>query len=327
VNDHKVRKIGILTSGGDAPGMNAAIRAIVRTASYYGLDVIGFMKGYYGLVHNEFIELNNRSVSNTIQRGGTILRSARCQEFRTAEGREQAAKNLQQLDIDALLVVGGDGSLRGAHLLADVWPGQILGLPGTIDNDLAGTDYTIGFFTALDTALDAIDKLRDTADAIDRVFVVEVMGRMAGFIAQGVGIGGGAEEIIVPEYSFNIDTVCEHIQLAKNKGKVSFIIVLAEGAYEGGAMAFSHVLSEKTGITCRPCVLGYIQRGGSPAALDRILATKLGAFAVEAVLQGVTGVMAGLINKELSLTPLEKTWTEKKALDPYLEKIQPILAQ
>ncbi|WP_455367003.1 6-phosphofructokinase [Kaarinaea lacus] len=327
MTDHKVHKIGVLTSGGDAPGMNAAIRAIVRTATHFGLDVVGFMKGYHGLVHNEYMELNNRSVSNTVQRGGTLLRSARCQEFRTQEGRQQAAQNLQQLGIDALLVIGGDGSLRGAHLLADEWSGQIIGLPGTIDNDLAGTDYTIGFFTALDTALDAIDKLRDTADAIDRVFVVEVMGRMAGFIAQGVGIGGGAEEIIVPEYKFDIDTVCEHIELARNKGKVSFIIVLAEGAYDGGAMALSQVLTDKTGIACRPCVLGYIQRGGSPAALDRILATKLGAYSVEAVLHGVNGVMVGLINKELSLTPLEKTWTEKKPLDAYLEKIQPILAQ
>ena len=327
MNDQKVHKIGVLTSGGDAPGMNAATRAIVRTATYYGLDVIGFMKGYYGLVNNEFIELNNRSVSNTIQRGGTFLRSARCQEFRTEEGRKQAARNLEQLGVDTLLVIGGDGSLRGAHLLTEVWQGQVIGLPGTIDNDLAGTDYTIGFFTALDTALDAIDKLRDTADAIDRVFIVEVMGRMAGFIAQGDGIGGGAEEIIVPEYAFDIDVISEHIELAKNKGKVSFIMVLAEGAYEGGATALSQVLTEKTGIACRPCVLGYIQRGGSPAALDRILATKLGAYAVEAALQGVSGVMVGLINKELSLTPLEKTWTEKKPLDAYLEKIQPILAQ
>ncbi|MEJ2179308.1 MAG: ATP-dependent 6-phosphofructokinase, partial [Gammaproteobacteria bacterium] len=232
------------------------MRAVVRTATHYDLEVFGFMHAYQGLINNNFINLNNRSVSNIIQRGGTILRSARCKAFRTPEGRAQSAENLSRLEIDALLVIGGDGSLRGAHALSEIWPGQIIGLPGTIDNDLFGTDYTIGFFTALDTALDAIDKIRDTADAIDRVFVVEVMGRMAGFIAEGVGIAGGAEEILVPERSVEMQSLVDDIQHAKAKGKVSFIIVVAEGAYQGGAATLATELEDKSGVECRPCILG-----------------------------------------------------------------------
>ncbi len=326
MQNHKISKIAVLTSGGDAPGMNAAIRAIVRTAIHHQLQVAGVQKGYYGLVHNEFANMNNRSVSNIIQRGGTILRSARCQTFRTEEGQRQAAKNLQSNDIDALFVIGGDGSLQGAHNLANHWPGQIIGLPGTIDNDLSGTDYTIGYFTALDTALDAIDKIRDTADAIDRVFLVEVMGRMAGFIAAGAGVAGGAEEILVPERSVDINALVGDITAAKEKGKVSFIMIVAEGAYPGGATALSIELEKKSGIECRPCILGYIQRGGSPAALDRILATKLGTFSVEQALQGVSGVMTGIINSEFVTTPLKQTWANRKPLDPYLFELQRIMS-
>ena len=322
-----IKKLAVITSGGDSPGMNAAVRAIVRTAAHYNLEVFGFLQAYKGLIDNEYIQLNNRSVSNIIQRGGTIIRSARCKAFKTTEGRAQAAANLTRLNIDALLVIGGDGSLKGASLLADHWSGQIIGLPGTIDNDLWGTDYTIGYFTALDTALDAIDKIRDTADAIDRVFLVEVMGRMAGFIAEGVGIAGGAEETLVPERPVDVDALIENIQAAKQKGKVSFIMVVAEGAYIGGATVLAQVLQEKSGIECRPCVLGHIQRGGSPAALDRILASKLGAYAVEQAIQGQSQVMAGIINNELVLTPLDLTWNNKKSLDPYLFSLQKILSQ
>ena len=325
--EHTVKRLGVLTSGGDAPGMNACTRAIVRTATHYDIQVFGFMQGYSGLVNNQFIAMDNRSVSNIVQRGGTILRSARCKEFKTAEGRQRAADNLDALQIDTLLVVGGDGSLRGAHLLSQQWPGKIIGLPGTIDNDLYGTDYTIGFFTALDTALDAIDKIRDTADAFDRVFLVEVMGRMAGFIAQFVGVGGGAEEILVPEQTFDVNVMCEHITAAKAKGKISYIIVVAEGAWPGGAVSLAQELQQRTGLECRPCVLGHIQRGGSPATLDRLLATKLGAFAVETAVQGQSGVMVGECNHTLVTTPLEQVWEQKKPLDPYLFKIQKILAQ
>ena len=321
------KKIAILTSGGDAPGMNAAIRAIVRTASYHGMAVIGYIGGYHGLVENQWTELNNRSVSNIIQRGGTLLKSARCMAFKTEEGRQKAARNLQTAGVDALLVIGGDGSLRGAHGLSQIWNGQIIGLPGTIDNDLYGTDWTIGYFTALDTALDAIDKIRDTADAIDRVFLVEVMGRIAGFIALGVGIGAGAEEILVPENSFDPDTLIENINAAKRKGKVSYIIVVAEGACDGGASALAKLLEQKSGIECRACILGYIQRGGSPSVLDRMLAAKLGAYAVQRVLDNASGIMVGSVNKELVSTPLEQTWSNKKKLDDYLLQIHDMLAQ
>ncbi len=322
-----IKKLGVITSGGDSPGMNAALRAIVRTAIHHNLEVFGFLQAYKGLIDNAYVELNSRSVSNIIQRGGTIIRSARCQAFKTPEGRTQAAANLTALDIDALLVIGGDGSLKGATKLAEHWSGQIIGLPGTIDNDLWGTDYTIGYFTALDTALDAIDKIRDTADAIDRVFLVEVMGRMAGFIAEGVGVSGGAEEILVPERTVDLDNLIQDINRAKQKGKVSFIMIVAEGAYPGGASALSQALEAQSGITCRPCILGHIQRGGSPAALDRILASKLGAFAVEQALQGQSHVMVGINSNELVVTPMAQTWQNKKTLDPYLLKLQKILSQ
>ena len=322
-----IKKLGIITSGGDSPGMNAALRAIVRTAIHHKIQVFGFLQAYKGLIDNAYVELNSRSVSNIIQRGGTIIRSARCQAFKTPEGRTQAAANLSALDIDALLVIGGDGSLKGATKLAEHWSGQIIGLPGTIDNDLWGTDYTIGYFTALDTALDAIDKIRDTADAIDRVFLIEVMGRMAGFIAEGVGISGGAEEILVPERTVDLDNLIQDINRAKQKGKVSFIIIVAEGAYPGGASALSQALEAQSGIECRPCILGHIQRGGSPAALDRILASKLGAYAVEQALQGQSHVMVGINSNELIVTPMAQTWQNKKMLDPYLLKLQKILSQ
>jgi len=324
---NKIRKFGVLTSGGDAPGMNACIRAVVRNATHHGAQLVGFMNGYSGLVNNQYVEMNNRSVSNIIQRGGTILRSARCMEFKTEEGRKVAADNLTALEVDTLFVIGGDGSLRGAHLLSQQWQGNVIGLPGTIDNDLYGTDYTIGFFTALDTALDAIDKIRDTADAFDRVFLVEVMGRMAGFIAQYVGVGGGAEEILVPEHKADLQVMSEHILAAKAKGKISYIIVVAEGAWDGGATNLAQELQQKTGLECRPCVLGHIQRGGSPATLDRLLATKLGAYAVDIAMQNQTGVMVGECNHDLVTTPLEQTWSKKKLLDKYLSEIHKIMAQ
>ena len=322
-----MKRIAVITSGGDSPGMNAALRAIVRTAASHNLEVFGFLQAYKGLIDNDYVQLNSRSVSNIIQRGGTIIRSARCKAFKTPAGRAQAAANLMLLKIDALLVIGGDGSLKGASLLAEHWEGQIIGLPGTIDNDLWGTDYTIGYFTALDTALEAIDKIRDTADAIDRVFLVEVMGRMAGFIAEGVGIAGGAEETLVPERPLDVDALIEDIQLAKQKGKVSFIMIVAEGAYEGGVTILGQELQQKSGIECRPCILGHIQRGGSPVALDRILASKLGAYAVEQAMHGHSQVMAGIINNELVLTPMEQTWKNKKSLDSYLFSLQKILSQ
>jgi len=288
MTDTKPRNVAIITSGGDAPGMNAAIRAITRTALKNGLGVIGFYKGYEGIIHNTYEVLERASVANIVQRGGTVLRSARCEEFMTPEGRDKAARTLRDLDVDVLFVIGGDGSLKGARALLDHWNGQVIGLPGTIDNDLSGTDYTIGYFTALDTALHAIDKVRDTADAFERIFLVEVMGRMAGFIALGVGIGCGAEEILVPEQEFELRDLIKRIQDSRASGKLSCIIVVAEGVVHRGVRSvderitihdssmLAKEIERETGLESRAVILGHIQRGGNPAALQKWWATRAG---------------------------------------------------
>lgn len=321
-----LKRIGVLTSGGDAPGMNACLRAIVRTALDRQAEVIGFRKGYRGVLDRDFIELDSRSVSNIIQRGGTILHTARCPEFEPPEGRRRAAESLTALQVNALLVIGGDGSLRGAHDLTNYWNGQIIGLPGTIDNDLFGTDFTIGFDTAVNTGLEAIDKIRDTADAHERFFLVEVMGRHAGFIALAVGVTGGAEEILIPEEPVDIQAICDRLCAGKHRGKTSSIIVVAEGAMKGGAYALAEALKKLSGNEYRVCVLGHLQRGGSPTAADRLLATKLGAFAVDAALRGETGKMAGEVRGELVLTPLAETWERKKPIDPFFRQLNRRLA-
>jgi 6-phosphofructokinase 1 len=322
----KPKTIGVLTSGGDAPGMNACIRAIVRTAVFRGLRVFGYRFGYIGLIAGEYRPLDGRSVSNIIQRGGTILGSSRCKEFETEEGRRKAAEGLRSAGVDALLVIGGEGSLKGAKEFAVQWDGQIIGLPGTIDNDLGGTDWTIGFFTALDTALDSIDKIRDTAEAFDRVFLVEVMGRLAGDIALGVGIAGGAEEILIPENPEEIETVARRVREAKRLGKLSYIIVVAEGFCKGGAIEVAKRLSEITSFSCSSCVLGHTQRGGSPVALDRILGTRLGIHAVETALGGATGVMVGEVAGAVTLTKFEDLGERRRVIDPaYWQKLNVIL--
>ena len=320
------KTIGVLTSGGDAPGMNACIRAVTRAAVYGGLHVVGYRFGYHGLVAGDSRPLDERSVSNIIQRGGTILGSSRCKEFEGEEGRRKAAENLRASAVDALLVIGGEGSMKGAMELAGQWDGQIIGIPGTIDNDLGGTDWTIGFFTALDTALDSIDKIRDTAEAFDRVFLVEVMGRLAGDIALGVGIAGGAEEILIPETPEDIETIARRVREAKARGKLSYIIVVAEGFCKGGAIEVAKRLSEITSLTCTPCVLGHTQRGGSPAAYDRILGTRLGVHAVDAAIDGATGVMVGEIDGNVALTRFEDLGTRRRVIDPaYWQKINAML--
>ncbi len=336
--DSKPRNVGIITSGGDAPGMNAAIRAITRTALKNGIGVIGFYRGYEGIIHNTYEILERASVANIVQRGGTILRSARCAEFMTPEGRDKAARTLRDLAVDVLFVIGGDGSLKGAQALRENWDGQVIGLPGTIDNDLNGTDYTIGYFTALDTALHAIDKVRDTADAFERIFLVEVMGRMAGFIALGVGIGCGAEEVLVPEREFDLGALIKRIQDSRAAGKLSCIIVVAEGVVHRGVRSIderitihdSSVLAKEiqreTGLESRAVVLGHIQRGGNPAALDRMLASMLGTYAVEAAIDGASGVMVGVRSQQRCLVPLEETWSERKPLDDYMLRVQKMLA-
>ena len=332
------RRVGVLTSGGDAPGMNAAIRAITRTALGEGLEVIGFYRGYDGVVNKLYVELDRRSVANIVQRGGTMLRSARCEVFMTPEGRDQAAANLRELGIDVLFVIGGDGSLTGANALRKHGDGQVIGIPGTIDNDLDGTDFTIGYFTALDTALQAIDKVRDTADAFERVFLIEVMGRMAGFIALGVGIGCGAEEVLVPEQEFDLRNLIGRIQATKETGKLSCIIIVAEGIVHRGVRSIdgritihdttmlAKEIQTYTGLDSRAVILGHIQRGGNPAALDRILASTLGAFAVEQALAGASEIMVGVQARQLCAVPLKETWKDHKPLDEFQLKVQRLLA-
>lgn len=321
-----IKTIGVLTSGGDAPGMNAAIRSVVRVAASRDCTVLGFQRGYAGLIAGECEELPPRAVSNIIQRGGTVLKTSRCEPFFEAEGRQLARRVLEERGVDALVVIGGDGSFRGAHELGGIWDGRIVGVPGTIDNDLYGTDATVGFDTAIGTALDAIDKIRDTASSHERVFLVEVMGRHSGYIALDVGTAGGAEEILVPEQDDDIEALCERLVAAREKGKLMSIIVVAEGEDEAGGFGIARQVKERTGFDPRVTVLGHVQRGGRPTARDRILATKLGAFAVDTVLAGETGVMVGEVRGELVRTPLPKCWKKKKPLDPYLLRLVPILA-
>ncbi|MDO6713010.1 ATP-dependent 6-phosphofructokinase [Aliiglaciecola sp. 2_MG-2023] len=322
-----MRKIALLTSGGDAPGMNACIRAIVLTSLRYGLEVYGYRHGYNGLLEQEYLNLRAKNVLNIIQRGGTILNSARCLSFKSNDSAKTAAKNLDALGIEALLVIGGDGSFRGAKHLAKHWSGQVIGLPGTIDNDVDGTDATIGYYTAIETALDSIDKVRDTADAFERIFLIEVMGRHAGFIGLNAAIASAADHIMLPEISRScedeLENLIAHIEaVKKRRGNSSYIVVIAENLWPEGVTKLAEILSQKTQIECRPVILGYVQRGGSPVSQDRVLATKLGAFAVEMALEGKTGVMVGEINQQLVCSELETSWQQKKPLDPYLVKIQ-----
>lgn len=322
-----IRKIAVLTSGGDAPGMNACIRSIVLTSLRFGLEVYGYRHGYNGLLEQEYQTLRAKKVSNIIQRGGTILHSARCIAFQSDDSAKVAAKNLDALGIDALLVIGGDGSFHGIEHLSKHWNGQVIGLPGTIDNDIYGTDATIGYYTAIETALDSIDKVRDTADAFERIFLVEVMGRRAGFIGLSAAIASASDNILVPELANDPDKeiadIISHVEALKQRsGTSSYIVVITENLWPGGAAKLAEVLEQKTEIECRPVILGHVQRGGSPVSQDRILATKLGAYAVESAIKGETKVMIGEVNQVVSSSPIEDSWIKQKALDPYLVKIQ-----
>jgi len=318
-------RIAVMTSGGDAPGMNAAIRSIVRMSKNLNWSVFGVQRGYRGLIHGDFDEMGSRSVSNIIQRGGTILRASRCPEFREHEGVLQAKKTLEAYSIEGLIVIGGDGSFHGAAALSKIWDGKIIGVPGTIDNDLFGTDFTIGYDTAVNTAVEAIDKIRDTADAQERYFLIEVMGRDAGFIALEAGLSSGAEEVLVPEIRTELSDINRRLMQGKQRGKTSSILIVAEGNHEGNAFEIAEKLKKLCGSDYRVVVLGHIQRGGRPTAADRVLATKLGAYAVETLSRGESAVMVGEIKGELVTTPLEETWAQKKSLDPYLLRIHKIL--
>ncbi|RTH40386.1 6-phosphofructokinase, partial [Thermus scotoductus] len=281
-----MKRIGVFTSGGDAPGMNAAIRAVVRQAYALGLEVIGIRRGYAGMILGEMVPLGVRDVANILQRGGTVLLTARSQEFLTEEGRAKAAEKLKAAGIEGLVAIGGDGTFRGAMRLLEEHKVPVVGVPGTIDNDLYGTDYTIGFDTAVNTALEAIDRIRDTAASHERVFFIEVMGRSSGFIALDVGLAGGAEVIAVPEEPVDPKTIAEGLMESLRRGKSSSIVVVAEGAYPGGAAGLLAAIQEHVRVEARVTVLGHIQRGGSPTAKDRILASRLGAAAVEALAGG-----------------------------------------
>jgi 6-phosphofructokinase 1 len=308
--------LGLMTSGGDAPGMNAAIRAVTRAALGSGFRVLGFKHGYEGILHGEFQELDSRSVSNIIQRGGTVLKTARSRDFMTVKGLKQAAAVLEKLGVNALVLIGGDGTFHGAMDFAKFWKGQLIGVPGTIDNDLAGTDFTIGFDTAVNTAVEAIDKIRDTADAHERFFLVEVMGRHCGQIALTVGIAGGAEEILIPERPADIRDVCARLNNGRGLGKTSSIIVVAEGV-KGGALGVAKLLNKFSQNEYRVVILGYIQRGGNPTANDRCLATRTGVHAVKAVLAGESGKMAGESGGKSVLVPFSVTVKGKRHVDPY----------
>ena len=305
--DSPIRKIGILTSGGDAPGMNAAIRAVTRTSIFYGREVIGIFHGYKGLIENNFKPLNSGDVSNTIQLGGTILKTARSIEFRTVEGREKAYQNLKNAGIDALIVIGGDGTFTGARIFAQEFGVPIVGIPGTIDNDLFGTDFTVGYDTALNTIIEAVDKIRDTATAHERLFFIEVMGRDAGFLALNGGIASGAEAVLIPETDTDLTTLENLIKSGYRQSKNSSIVLVAEGEKAGGAIDIAkQVEKDYPQYDVRVTVLGHIQRGGSPTASDRILASRLGVAAVETLLDDQQSVMVGIVNDEISLVPFNK---------------------
>lgn len=315
----KMRKIGVLTSGGDCPGMNPCIRAVVRSAIYKGLEVIGIRRGYSGLIDQDIQPMDAGSVSGIIYQGGTILKTARSDYFKKEEGQRKAVNNIKKMGIDALVVIGGDGSFRGAKILDEVWGVPTVGIPATIDNDIWGTDFTIGFLTAVNTALEAIDKIRDTATSHNRLFLIEVMGRTSGFIALWSGVAGGAEDILIPEIPTNLDAICARLEKGRKRGKTSSILVVAEGDEAGNAFEIGSKIRSKINYEVRVVVLGYLQRGGSPNAWDRILGTRLGAAAVDVICEKKRGVMVGLVNGKIKVSALEDGWKRKKeiALDLY----------
>ncbi|HUX55599.1 MAG TPA: 6-phosphofructokinase [Bacteroidales bacterium] len=323
----KIKKIGVLTSGGDAPGMNAAIRAVTRTAIYNGLEVIGIHQGYKGMINSDFQPMLSNSVSDIIQRGGTILKTARCEEFRTPEGRQKAYNNLKEAHIDGVVVIGGDGSFTGARLFNEEYEIPFVGIPGTIDNDIFGTDYTIGYDTALNTVIEAVDKIRDTASAHNRMFFVEVMGAEAGFIALYSGIATGAEAIIIPEIRGEFRNLKTMIQAGNTRKKSSNIIIVAEGDEEGGAFAIAEKMKDDfKDYDIRVSVLGHMQRGGSPSAIDRVNASRLGQAAVEALIDDQKSVMVGIMDGEITLVPFRRAVKLNKEINHSLLELAKILS-
>jgi 6-phosphofructokinase 1 len=323
----KVTKIGVLTSGGDAPGMNAAIRAVVRTGLYHGLEVYGVMRGYQGMIEDDIVKMESRSVANIIQRGGTILKTARSKEFFEYEGRKKAYENLKKRAIDGLVIIGGDGSFRGAVKFGEEFDIPCIGIAGTIDKDIIGTDFTIGFDTAVNTAVDAIDKVRDTMDAHDRIFIIEVMGRDAGYIALHSGIATGAENILIPERKTDIDGIVDSLLEKERRKKLVNLIVVAEGDEFGGAAKVESVLKEKLpNAEIRVCILGHIQRGGAPSCIDRLIASRMGYHAVESLLEGRHNVFVGIQNNRMNYMPLQNAVKNKGKVSDEWMKIVKILA-
>ncbi|MHC5354488.1 6-phosphofructokinase [Myroides sp. LJL115] len=323
----EIKKIGVLTSGGDAPGMNASIRAIVRACSYHNVECAGIYRGFQGLIDADFEPLGPRDVHYILNKGGTILKTARCQEFRTKEGRQKAYDNLKAAQIDALIIIGGDGSFNGGMALSNEFDLPIIGIPGTIDNDIFGTSHTIGFDTACNTVVDVVDKIRDTASSHKRLFFVEVMGRDAGHIALNAGIGAGAEEIIVPEENLGMERLLESLARSKKSGKSSSIVIVAEGEKLGKNVfeLGQYVEDNLPDYEVRVSVLGHMQRGGAPSCFDRVLASRLSVKAVETLLEGKSNVMVGLINDQVALTPLKKAVKGHSPIDQELLRVSDII--
>ena len=319
-----MQRIGVVTAGGDAPGMNAAIRSIVRTATFNGLEVMGIERGYMGLIEGQIRPLSTRSVSGIINLGGTILKTARCEEMKSSRGIQKAANVLKTHRIEGLIVIGGDGSFRGASELRRASGLPVIGVPATIDNDVAGTDATIGFDTAVNAALFAIDRIRDTATSHERIFVVEVMGSKRGFLALEVGLAGGAEFILVPEIKYNLQDICQKLREGRGKGKTSEIIVMAEGA--GNPAFIVDQIRKETGYEVRLTVLGHIQRGGPPTARSRILANLFGAYAVEQLLKGAEKRMVGIKGQKIISVDLDYSWKQRRELDTRLYRLAEILS-
>lgn len=323
----KIKKIAVFTSGGDSPGMNAAIRSVVRTCAYMKVECVGVYRGYEGMIEGDFKPMDARSVNNIINKGGTILKSARCDEFRTVEGRKKAHEQLKALKVDAFVVIGGDGSFRGALAFNAEFDYPVIGIPGTIDNDIFGTTYTLGFDTALNTVVEAIDKIRDTASSHNRLFFVEVMGRDVGHIALNVGVGAGAEEILIPEENLGLERLLDSLKRSKKSGKSSSIVVVAEGDKIGkNVFELKEYVEEHLPIyDVRVSVLGHMQRGGSPSCFDRVLASRMGVRAVEALLEGKTNLMVGIQDNKITLTPISKAIKGHTKIDKELMRVSEIM--
>jgi 6-phosphofructokinase 1 len=325
--ENEINRIAVFTSGGDAPGMNAAVRAVVRHATYHDLHIYGIMRGYEVMIDGDIKRLETNDVGNIIHRGGTILKSARSERFRTEEGRRQAYESLLAHDIDACIAIGGDGTFTGATVFSEEYGIPFIGIPGTIDNDLFGTDLTIGFDTAINTAIDAVDKIRDTADSHNRLFFIEVMGRHSGFIALNTAIGSGAGNVLIPEAEADIDTLISHLKIGAKRKKLFSLVIVAEGNKIGGAVEIAEQVKQRfTYYDIKVAIIGHLQRGGSPTALDRVLASKFGFYAVESLLDKKFNVMVGVKNNQLHLTPLKDAIQKPKAPDADLIQMAEILA-